>query len=60
MADEFIYCPNCGSKKLEDAGYEDEHGDDSEELVCGDCGWEGMPEELVCAPEAEDEPETAE
>ena len=47
MADQFIYCPTCGSDKLENAGFEDEDGEDSEELEC-ECGWTGFPEELVC------------
>lgn len=45
---EFTHCPNCFSTDFDDAGYEDEHGEDTGELVCKDCGWEGLPDELVC------------
>ena len=47
MSDEFIYCPDCGSADFDDAGYEDENGEDTGELICNDCGWEGLPDEPV-------------
>ena len=52
--DGFIYCPQCNSTDLQDADYEDENGENTGELVCGDCGWEGLRGELVCAPTEED------
>lgn len=52
MTDEFIYCPRCGSKKIEATDYEDENGEeDTDGRRCDDCGWEGDSEELVCAPD---------
>lgn len=48
MADEFIYCPQCGGTKMLDCDYEDENGDNTGEVECDGCGWSGLPEELVC------------
>ena len=50
MTDEFIYCPRCGSKKIEATDYEDENGEeDTDGRRCEDCGWEGDRDLLVCA-----------
>lgn len=48
MADQFIYCPQCGSKDISDADYEDDAGEPTDDLFCEDCGWEGTSGELVC------------
>jgi hypothetical protein len=49
MADEFIYCPNCGSGNIEDTDYEVENGvDEDGGRTCVDCHWEGASAELVC------------
>jgi predicted RNA-binding Zn-ribbon protein involved in translation (DUF1610 family) len=55
MADQFIYCPQCGSDDISDCDYEDGDGEPTEDLFCQDCGWEGVPAELVCQDEEEAE-----
>ena len=49
MADQFIYCPQCGGKNISDTDYEDSEGEiDNEGRACDDCSWEGSVRELVC------------
>lgn len=53
MSHEFIYCPRCGSDKIEPTDYEEENEDgecevDEDGRQCIDCNWEGDRHLLVC------------
>lgn len=49
MADQFIYCPQCGSDQLSETDYENEDGEvDTDGRHCDKCQWEGDVGELVC------------
>jgi hypothetical protein len=46
---QFIFCPTCGSEKMDETDYEDENGEeDTDGRRCLECGWEGDLSELVC------------
>ena len=47
--DDFKYCPQCGSDKIEQTDYEREDGtEDTDGRRCLACDWEGDVSELHC------------
>ena len=56
-ADEFIYCPQCGSSDLRETDYEEDGIEDTGGRECNDCGWEGDVAELVCKSDDDDDTE---
>ena len=58
-ADEFIYCPDCGSANIQhdDFFFEEDAEEDGAGRECCECGWAGDESELVCKSDDDDDTE---